>query len=1309
METTKADSRRNPLATASFFSRVFLCWLNPLLQLGQKHRLEKGDMYSVLPEDLSETLGEELQRCWNEEVKKASKELWKPQLSRVLIKCYGKSYALAGLFEFFLEAIKVIQPLLLGKIILFFENYHPDDQRSLCMAYVYAAAMSISTFGLTILQHLYYYHVQRTGMRIRVAMCHMIYRKALGLSTESIGRTTTGQIVNLLSNDVNHFDEITLRLHYLWAGPLQAMVIIVFLWYEIGPSCLAGVATIAVMMPIQTWFGKLFGIFRSKTAVLTDSRIRIMNEVVSGIRIIKMYVWEKWFSALVTEVRKKEISRILKSSYLRGLNMASFFASSKLIIFVTFTVYTLLGNTMTASQVFVTMSLYGTIKVTLTLFFPLAIEKLSETVVSIRRIKNFLLLEEIERKNIMLPLAEKGGNSIEIEKLTCYWDKSLDAPSLQNVSITAKSHQLLTVIGPVGAGKSSLLSAILGELPRDTGTLKVKGQLTYASQQPWVFPGTIRSNILFGRELNPKKYEQVLRACALKKDLEMFPDGDLTLIGDRGATLSGGQKARVNLARAVYEDADIYLLDDPLSAVDAEVGKHLFDKCICGLLKNKCRILVTHQLRHLREVDQILVLKEGQIMVQGSYSELQSSDLDMVSLLRRDEEQEQLSPFADPEKLSLQSRWTNDSHSSHCFLNCPLPPESTYTEHLPVEAIQTIAEETRAEGNVSSHIYFTYFTAGCSLLVLMVIVFLSILAEVAYILQDWWLVYWARDDFTNGTNSRVTAVSLKSGMNVTSSYQEFNLSFYLSIYSGLTAAAVVFGFARSLVIFHGLVRSAQTLHNSMFSAVLHTPVSFFDVNPIGRILNRFSKDVSQMDSVLPITFVDFYQLFLQNVGVIAVAASVIPLILIPVVPLLLIFLYLRSLYLRTSRDIKRLESTTRSPVLSHLSSSLNGLSTIRASRSEEKLKKDFDAHQDLHSEAWFLFLMTSRWFALRLDSICSIFITLTAFGLILLRDGLVAGEVGLVLTYAVTLMGNFQWTVRQSAEVENMMTSVERVVEYTELKSEAPLETQKRPPPDWPSQGMITFDRVNFFYSKDGPPVLKDINATFQPKEKVGIVGRTGAGKSSLVSALFRLAEPQGKIYIDGIVTSEIGLHDLRQKMSIIPQDPVLFTDSVRKNLDPFNQHTDEDLWKALEEVQMKSVVEELPGKLETVLAESGSNFSMGQRQLLCLARAVLRKNRILIIDEATANVDPRTDELIQKTIRDKFKECTVITIAHRLNTIIDSDRILVLESGTIQEFDHPFTLLQNKEGALYRMVQQMGQAESASLLESARQAAQRS
>eukprot|EP00064_Thunnus_orientalis_P009638 superscaffoldBa00001238_g9663 len=1242
-DTRKTDGRRNPLATAGLFSRVFLCWISPLLHLGHKRRLEESDMYSVLPEDGSEILGEELQRFWDLEVRKASKELRKPKLTKVLIKCYGKAYAVAGLFLFSLEAIKVIQPLLMGKIILYFENYDPDDQRSLHMAYGYAAAMSLSTFGLTLLNHLYYYRVQRIGMKIRIAMCHMIYRKALGLSSESMGRTTTGQIVNLLSNDVNRFDEITINLHYLWVGPLQAMVIIVFLWYEIGTSCLAGVAAVGLMVPVQTWFGKLFGIFRSKTAVLTDNRIRIMNEVVSGIRIIKMYAWEKPFSALVTEVRRKEIIQIMKSSYLRGLNMASFFASSKIIVFATFTVYTLLGNTITASSVFVTVSLYGTIKLTVTLFLPLAVEKLSETEVSIRRIKNFLLLEEVDRKHIGLTLEEeKNENSIEIEKLTCYWDMSLDTPSLQNVSVTVRSQELLAVIGPVGTGKSSLLSAVLGELPHETGTLKVRGQLTYASQQPWVFPGTIRSNILFGRELNPRKYERVISACALKKDLELLPDGDLTLIGDKGATLSGGQKARINLARAVYQEADIYLLDDPLSAVDAEVGKHLFEQCICGLLKNKSRILVTHQLQHLRAADQILVLKEGHIMAKGTYNELQCSGLDIVSLLKSEEEQERLSGSADRDKLSLHSQRTNCSHGSHCSYSSLLPPEGNCADQLPVEAVRTMPEETRAEGNVGSHIYLKYFTVGCNILVLLAIVLLSVIAEVAYILQDWWLVYWARggEQFLNSTTN---AVSFKNNdNNGTRIDQQFGLTFYLGIYSGLTAAAVVFGYARSLVIFHWLVRSAQTLHNSMFSAVLRTPVRFFDVNPIGRILNRFSKDISQMDSMLPITFVDFYQLFLQNVGVVAVAASVIPHILIAVIPLLFIFLYLRRFYLQTSRDVKRLESTTRSPVFSHLSSSLQGLWTIRAFRAEDRLKKAFDTHQDSHS-------------------------------------GLEAGEVGLVLTYAVTLIGNFQWTVRQSAELENMMTSVERVVEYTELKSEAPWETKKHPPPDWPSQGLVTFDQVNFSYSTDGPLVLKDISATFQPNEKVGIVGRTGAGKSSLVSALFRLAEPQGKIYIDGVLTSEIGLHDLRQKMSIIPQ------------------------------VQLKSVVEELPGKLETVLAESGSNFSVGQRQLVCLARAILRKNRILIIDEATANVDPRTDELIQKTIRDKFRECTVLTIAHRLNTIIDSDRILVLDSGSIQELDCPYTLLQNKEGALYKMVQQTGRAEAAALLESARKATQQS
>uniref|UniRef100_A0A4W6DQW6 Cystic fibrosis transmembrane conductance regulator n=1 Tax=Lates calcarifer TaxID=8187 RepID=A0A4W6DQW6_LATCA len=1179
-------------------------WLNPLFKIGYKRRLEEDDMYDVLTEDRSDRLGQDLQRYWDLEVQKATKDMRTPRLTKVIIRCYWKSYAVLGFFTLVEEVIKVVQPVILGMMIQYFENYNPNDKKALYETLGYAAALSICTIGLALLHHLYFYHVQRAGMKIRVAMCHMIYKKALCLSSSAMGKTTTGQIVNLLSNDVNKFDDVTIFLHFLWVGPLQAAVVVGLLWLEIGPSCLAGMVVLMFLMPVQTLFGRLFSKFRSKTAVLTDSRIRTMNEVVSGIRIIKMYAWEKPFAALVSEVRRKEISKIMSSSYLRGLNMASFFCASKIIVFITFTLYVLLGNTISASRVFVTVSLYTAVRLTVTLFFPSAIEKLFESRVSIRRIQEFLMLDEITKGSTALPQEEKKDASVEIQDL-------LDAPSLQNISLTLNSNQLLAVIGPVGAGKSSLLSSILGELPTEKGVLKVKGQLTYAAQQPWVFPGTIRSNILFGKELNTQKYEKVIRACALKRDLELLPDGDLTLIGDRGATLSGGQKARVNLARAVYQEADIYLLDDPLSAVDAEVGRHLFEQCICGLLKNKPRILVTHQLQYLKAADQILVLKEGHMVAKGTYMELQRSGVDFTSLLKKEEEEEQQLP---PSDVPTRSR----TLSQNSVLSQSSSVQSVKDgDQLPVGTLSLLFSFS-----FSLHYY-------------------------QYALGDY--------------NSTI----IHNGQNIT---KELDTAFYLGVYGGLTAAVIVFGFMRNLLLFNVLVRCAQALHNCMFNSILRTPVRFFDINPIGRVLNRFSKDIGQLDSNLPWTFVDFIQVFLQILGVIAVSASVIPWILIPVLPLLLIFLYLRRYFLQTSRDIKRLESTTRSPVFSHLSSSLQGLWTIRAFGAEERFQKAFDAHQDLHSE---------------LD----------------------AGSVGLALTYSITLMGMFQWGVRQSAEVENMMTSVERVVEYTELENEAPWETQKRPPPDWPSKGLVTFDHINFSYSSNGPLVLQDLKAMFRPKEKVGIVGRTGAGKSSLVSALFRLAEPQGKIYIDGVLTSEIGLHDLRQKMSIIPQDPVLFTGSMRKNLDPFNQHTDEELWNALQEVQLKSVVEELPGKLETVLAESGSNFSVGQRQLVCLARAILRKNRILIIDEATANVDPRTDELIQKTIRDKFRECTVLTIAHRLNTIIDSDRILVLDAGKIHAYDEPYTLLQDPECVFYKMVQQTGKQEAAALLEAAKQA----
>uniref|UniRef100_A0A8D2LQ45 Cystic fibrosis transmembrane conductance regulator n=1 Tax=Varanus komodoensis TaxID=61221 RepID=A0A8D2LQ45_VARKO len=1223
-------------------------------------------------------------RHWDNEVQKAKKEARTPHLTKAIILCYWKSYLALGFFTLIEETLKVIQPIFLGMIIRYFENVGSVDENALNYAYASAAALSVCTLILAVTHHLYFYHVQCAGMRLRIAMCHMIYRKALRLSNTAMGKTTTGQIVNLLSNDVNKFDQVTIFLHFLWAGPLQAIAVMALLWHEIGPSCLAGMAVLIILLLLQTCLGRLFSALRSKTAAFTDVRIRTMNEVIAGMRIIKMYAWEKPFANLVDSMRRKEISMVLKSSYLRGFNLASFFVASKITVFMTFMTYVLLGNVISASRVFVAISLYGAVRLTVTLFFPAAVEKVSEALVSVRRIKNFLILDEISQLG---PQLKNNSENLLLhaQDLTCSWSKTLDSQTLQNISFTVRPGELLIVIGPVGAGKSSLLSAILGELSPNKGFIDVRGRIAYVSQQPWVFSGTVRNNILFGKEYHKEKYEKVLRACALKKDMELLKDGDLTMIGDRGATLSGGQKARVNLARAVYQDADIYLLDDPLSAVDAEVSRHLFEKCICQALHKKLCILVTHQLQYLQAANQILILKEGKEVGKGTYSDFLRSGIDFASLLNKPEDDDQL-PVPGTPSHQL-SRIRTFSQSSMWSMESSVQSQK---DGAMEPVLTALPEETRSEGKIGFSIYKKYFAAGANYFIIFILFFLSVLAQVRYLASQIKILL------------MIYAYSILV-------YLTSQLYFMiLHFFPGLTVAAILFSLLRSLLIFHVLVNASQNLHNNMFQSILKAPVVFFDTNPIGRILNRFTKDIGHLDDLLPLTFLDLMQTLLQICSVVTVAISVIPWILIPLVPLLILFIFLRRYFLATSRDIKRLESTTRSPVFSHLSSSLQGLWTIRAFKAEQRFQELFDAHQDLHTEAWFLFLTTSRWFAVRLDAICAIFVVAVAFGTLLLARTLVSGQVGLALSYAINIMGMFQWGVRQSAEVENLMISVERVLEYTNLEKEAPWESNKRPPLDWPSEGVIGFENVNFAYSKDGPLVLRHLTALIKSKEKVGIVGRTGAGKSSLIAALFRLAEPQGRIWIDKYLTSELGLHDLRKKISIIPQEPVLFTGTMRKNLDPFNEYNDEELWNSLEEVQLKEAIEELPDKLETQLAESGSNFSVGQRQLVCLARAILKKNRILIIDEATANVDPRTDELIQKTIREKFLQCTVLTIAHRLNTIIDSDRIMVLDSGRLKEYAEPYILLQEKESLFYKMVQQLGKAEAASIMETAKQVKER-
>ncbi|XP_069950148.1 ATP-binding cassette sub-family C member 4-like isoform X3 [Cherax quadricarinatus] len=1359
----------------------------PLMRLGYQRSLDVHDLYSVQEQDSSKELGDNIQKKWDEELERSKKKGKKASYVRALVRCFGWEYARVGLYAAFEECVlRIGQPLCLGGLIRYFNR---EEGYTTLDGWLFSAGVVMASVLYIFAHHPFFWGIQHSGMQIRVASCAMIYRKALRLSKAALGKTTIGQMVNLLSNDVNRFDTSVIFMHYLWIGPLQTLIVLGILWTELGPSCLAGIMLLILFVPLQSWMGKVFSKLRLATAHRTDERVRIMSEVVNAMRVIKLYTWEKPFTALIEKARKSEIDVIMKTNYYRAVNMSLFFTSSKVIVFLALLTYVLTGNVLTAEKVFVTSSLINNVRLVMTLFFPFGIAMGSETLISCRRLQNFLEMEEREdessiQKSNLRPKQKDCG--LTVTDLTAKWSEATEEDTLSEVSCSVKTGELLAVIGPVGSGKGSLLQAILGELPAKSGSISIRGKVAYASQEPWVFCGTLRQNILFGQPYDVKRYNEVIKVCALEQDLEQLPQGDQTMVGERGVSLSGGQKARVNLARAVYYDADIYLLDDPLSAVDSHVGRHLFDNCIMRHLKHKARVLVTHQLQYLQPASQILILREGHTEAIGGYHQLVNSGIDFASLLSDGDDEKVGSLSREPSMRSTKKngvipngRHVQDGVGSSRSLQRKgrLNSESSvssFHDSVEVENILTISganiagsslslsdsikespnknskkhlrsdkrldnrteeeksqlllndtddgepedstrSETRAEGSVRGAVYLEYFLAGGGWILLIILFIANVLTQVIFSGTDYWLSYWA-----NGEQQRARLLlnsqdnfSVISGNGSSFSYSDAPIpDGYLDtytnvyIYTGLTVGLFVLSLGRTVLFFVMCMTSSRKLHNRMFECIIRVPIKFFDTHPIGQIFNRFSKDIGQIDDFLPGTLWDVVEILLNFIGIIVVIASVNIWIILPTLVLGIIFIFLRRFYLSTARNVKRLEGITRSPVFSHLSASLQGLTTIRAFEAQQKFMDDFDNHQDLHSSAWFLFLCTTRWFGICLDWISGIYIAIVTFSFMGMSNAL-GGDIGLAISSAMLLSGMFQWGVRQSAEVENQMTSVERVMEYSHLEPEAPLETDKDklPHAGWPEHGIITFEDVSLQYNENDPPVLKNLNFCIKASEKIGIVGRTGAGKSSMLTSLFRLTEPTGVIRIDSINIRELGLHDVRGNISIIPQDPTLFSGTMRKNLDPFTLYTDEELWKALEEVQLKDAVSDLEGGLEAQMSEGGSNLSVGQRQLVCLARAILRHNKILVLDEATANVDPRTDGLIQQTIRSKFKDCTVLTIAHRLHTIMDSDRVMVLQAGRVEEFDEPHVLLKTENSLFASLVQQTGKAAAEQLRQIAEKA----
>uniref|UniRef100_A0A670HWT9 Multidrug resistance-associated protein 1-like n=1 Tax=Podarcis muralis TaxID=64176 RepID=A0A670HWT9_PODMU len=1070
------------------------------------------------------------------------------------------------------------------------------------------------------------YHNGRTitkrvsGIFIIPPVCPWL--QALNLSSSSRKKYTTGETVNLMTADIQQLTELAVNLNLLWSAPFQILLAITFLWQELGPSVLAGVSVLLLVLPANAFFAVKVKQLQKSQMKSKDKQIKLLSEILHGIKILKLYAWEPSYQKKIVDIREREIDVLKSSGYLTTFSMLTLTCIPFLVSLTTFGVYFLLDeeNVLTAAKVFTSISLFNILR--LPLFdLPTAISGIAQSV----------------SVNLSCFVSELQDHAFRFVNASFRWEK-IGAPTLNKLNLEIPEGSLVAVVGQVGAGKSALLSAVLGEMEKTGGT----GSVAYVSQQAWIQNTTLRENILFGLELNKLYYEKVLEACALLPDLEQLPAGDQTEIGERGVNISGGQKQRVSLARAVYSSADLYLLDDPLSAVDVHVGKHLFEKVIgpSGLLKNKTRILVTHNLAILSQTDIVVMMEDGRITEMGSYKDLLSRRANFAELIQTFGGGKE-----DEEMPSVSSRQQNR------FVQANLRSFSFYcNSSFDQRNAFLMKKEKVATGSMRMSVVLKYLQAfGWSWVWLTVAAYIG--QNVVAIGQNLWLSTWTTEakeikDYTEWKQLR---------------------NYKLSIYGLL-------GFLQ------GSLSASRSLHHQLLDSVLHLPLQYFETNPIGQIINRFTKVRNKYS--LSVLYV---------VGTILVIVYTSPLFILGVIPLGYLYFTVQRYYIASSRQIRRLSGATQTPIISHFSETLVGVSTIRAFGHQERF---LNQNKDVVNENMVCFynnVISSRWLAVRLEFLGNLMVFLAALLAVFAGSKVDSATVGLSITYALNITQSLNFWVRKACEIETNAVAIERVCEYEKTDKEAPWILSNRPPVGWPKEGIIQFVNFQARYRPDLDLALRDVTFQSCKEEKIGIIGRTGAGKSTLTNSLFRIIERAGgKIIIDGIDISTIGLHDLRGNLNIIPQDPVLFSGTLRSNLDPLGRYSDLELWDALELCDLKNFVQSLPKKLLHEISEGGENLSMGQRQLVCLARALLRKTKVLILDEATASVDMETDNQVQSTIRSEFHNCTVLTIAHRLHSILDSDRVLVLNSGRIAEFDTPARLLQQK-GIFYEMVSEAG------------------
>ncbi|KAJ3073250.1 hypothetical protein HDU98_001932 [Podochytrium sp. JEL0797] len=1211
------NQRRFPARhSSSFLSQWSFSYVREAIERGRERPLITDDWAPLDFADEAALLSSRLSKAWSHEKHFGTSLAWTTiKLNRWSIVAV---LAATGVEE----SLNILIAFCLGLLLTWFEK--DSNTRDVNQALTYCFELAVIGLAGAVIRHVTRWLNAKLGLDVRIAFTGSIYRKCMNLP---ISHASSGHAVGLIATDVDRFEQAAAFFAYVVIAPLVLVIVTGMMYWQIGPAAFVASFVTLLIIPAQAHLSDLFAKYRNACVKPRDNRLQFVSDMIQGVFVMKMNCWEEPLIEHVDTFREEEVSQMRNAAVLKAVNLSIYQMLSCIVELFTFGFFFCLsGGILSPTKVFTTVALLQTLKWNMGLHFPLAVQFCAESLVSFRRIQNFLSLPEIETPSIeYAPAGAEESTLVFLKSCSFTWPNELPShPTLHEIDLVVNKGQMIVVFGPVGAGKSSLLNGILHEL-HSSGTFYSRPglRISYACQTPWIVSGTVQDNIVFGHVFDVQKLAAVIKACALERDLEMWTDGLQTKVGERGVSLSGGQKSRVGLARACYADADLVLMDDPLSAVDGKVGRQLVDDCVNGFLKDKARILVTHQTQYLRASDLVLLLENGRVVSFGPYASTKGG----VGVVKNPSIGE---GFDDAETFAT--------------------AENEMAVDQDTSSIESLLNEDATEGVVSFSVYRDFFRSGSSSTWILILVLACLSSQCLLILTDWWIGQWSSQ--------------------LPDAQQDSSWGIILLLLSTITLVTVM---GRTLLFFELCLECSLKMSQTLVRSVFEAEMRFFVENPAGRILNRFSSDLNRVDEVLPFTMFDFINTSLSSIAALFLAMFFLPVVLTTVPVIAFVFWHLQTLYLTSSRQLKRQEAITRSPIFSTISVTLAGLSTLRAFHAEPRFINTLMDLQNENSKISILSLGLARWLGLRLDLVAAVFnivVTFCAVG-VGSAGGLSGASLGLVLTYSLNLVGVLQWAFRQSAETENLMTSVERVLEFCNIPPEPQPLSITTPHPPWPSCGEITIRNLSVKYPPSTKPVLKNISVHIPAGSTVAIVGRTGSGKSTLLQAIFRFVVPEGSVTIDGIDTAELDLKTLRSCVSSIPQDPFCFHGTLRFNLDPAGIYGDTELWNALASVQLSETIARLSGQLDASI----DSLSIGQKQLVCLARALLKRSKIIAMDEPTSSIDHDTEELIAKLLRGKggvFHGATMLTVAHRLNTIMDYDLVMVLDEGRLVEFGPP-------------------------------------